>query len=97
MFNYNKLENFLQKDLELSEDIDERCFLKSKNLTPIKFTPFLKQGEVNKFIYPNSLNEGPYKKLPGSSRMLNYDTTLMMNEDLKLNELVFYLDFVFCL
>ena len=89
IFNYTKLDTHLQKNLEFTDDIDERCFLKAKsNLTPIKFTPFQKQGEINKFLSPNFLNDGPYKKKPGSSRMLNYDTTLTISGQSKLNELV---------
>jgi len=61
--------------------------LKAKiNLTPIKFTPFAKQGELNKFLSPNFLNEN--NKRPGSSRMLNYDATLTISGESKLIEFV---------
>lgn len=91
LLNYTKMNNYLQKCMEIIDDIDERCFLKArKNMTPVKFTPFQKQGELNKFVSPAFLAEGPTKKRPGSSRMLNYDMTMAINRDSKLNELVLF-------
>lgn len=88
LFNYTKLDTHLQRSLEFNEDIDERCFLRTRqNLTPIKFTPFQKQGELNKFISPNFINEN-HKRIIGSSRTLNYDTTLAINSESKLFEFV---------
>lgn len=91
LLNYYKMDNYLQKKLELNDEIDERCFLKTrKSLTPVKFTPFHKQGELNKFASDNFSSKELEKKRPGSSRMLNYEMTMTINKESKLNEFVFY-------
>lgn len=51
-YNYQKLDKYYENSLkENPEKLDERIFFKERamNLTPSKFTPFARQGYVNKF------------------------------------------------
>lgn len=71
--NYKRLDHLYQSRLT-PEDLDERIFIKERaaNLTPSRFTPFARQGYVNKLSKPDSLKEQPAKNF-NSHRILNYD------------------------
>jgi len=50
--NYQKLDKYYESKLKQNDEkLDERVFFKDRtmNLTPSKFTPFARQGYVNKF------------------------------------------------
>jgi hypothetical protein len=78
--NYKKLDYQYQKTLT-PEDIDERIFFKDRaaNLTPSKFTPFMRQGHVGKMAAKQSTrpsglaNYDSNKENFSSHRILTYE------------------------
>ena len=75
-----KLDSALQKQIKNLEDIDERCFLtQKKSFTPMKFTPFVKQVNPNKFFKTPAIP---------SCKSLNYELTQKLSEKSNLMELV---------
>jgi len=91
-----KMSSKYQQTLQLDE-IDERIFVVSevKITTPLKFTPFARQGMANKLITPSKPEETDcaFKKLRGSKRTLNYEvhskTKENVNFSTKFNEIKF--------
>ena len=85
-----------QQKLGLDE-IDERIFVLSEMriTTPLKFTPFARQGVANKITTPSKPEDtGPIaRKLKSSKRVLNYDAPTTGKENVtlstKLNEIKF--------
>lgn len=79
------------------DEIDERIFVVSEMriTTPLKFTPFARQGVANKIITPAKPDDsGPVaRKLKMSKRVLTYDTPAAAKENVtlstKLNEIKF--------
>ena len=80
--NYKKLDKYYEKNFDPNE-LDERIFFRERalNLTPSKFTPFARQGYVNKFQKPaiggklssGNLNKDNHFSQFSSHRILNYD------------------------
>lgn len=91
-----KLSSKYQQTLQLDE-IDERIFIVSemKITTPLKFTPFARQGMANKLITPSKPedSDAASKKLKGSKRTLNYEVHAKAKESVnfstKFNEIKF--------
>jgi hypothetical protein len=91
-----KMSSKYQQSLQLDE-IDERIFIVSevKITTPLKFTPFARQGVANKLITPSKPEDTDcaFKKLRGSKRTLNYEvhskTKENVNFSTKFNEIKF--------
>eukprot|EP01022_Parablepharisma_sp_SALTPOND_P014821 TRINITY_DN205_c0_g3_i3.p1 TRINITY_DN205_c0_g3~~TRINITY_DN205_c0_g3_i3.p1 ORF type:complete len:933 (+),score=77.64 TRINITY_DN205_c0_g3_i3:3512-6310(+) len=91
-----KLSAQYQQKLGLDE-IDERIFVVSEMriTTPLKFTPFARQGVANKLITPAKPDDtgSIVRKLRGSKRVLTYDTPATGKENVtlstKLNEIKF--------
>lgn len=75
---YKKLDKFYEQSLTI-QHLDERIFFKERtmNLTPSKFTPFARQGYVNKYqkqTLGNKLGSKPTKQQTfNSHRVLNYE------------------------
>lgn len=91
-----KMSSKYQQTLQLDE-IDERIFIVSevKLTTPLKFTPFARQGMANKLITPSKSEETDctVKKLRGAKRTLNYEVSSKGKENVnfstKFNEIKF--------
>jgi hypothetical protein len=77
--NYRKLDAYYTQKLSL-EELDERHLINSDNRlqTPLKLSPFARQGPMNKNIPPTPQKgdrdelEPPSKRM-NSGRLLNYD------------------------
>ena len=76
--NYRKLDKIYMKSID-PQDLDERVFVKERTShhTPTKFTPFARQGYLNKLQKPNRLSgnigNGPKEHNFTSHRILNYE------------------------
>lgn len=57
--NYRKLDKIYMKSID-PQDLDERVFVKERaaNHTPTKFTPFARQGYLNKLQKPTNRLSG---------------------------------------
>ena len=72
--NVKRVDHLYQSRLT-PEDLDERIFMKERaaNLTPSRFTPFARQGYVNKLSKPGGSSRDQPSKNFNSHRILNYD------------------------
>ena len=75
--NYRKLDKIYERNID-PHQLDERIFVKvrTNNLTPTKFTPFARQGYLNKLQKPtNRLSGNINNKQQNftSHRILNYE------------------------
>lgn len=102
--NLKKLEAYYEKNLS-PDDIDERFYMKEKKIhTPSKFTPFARQGAINRHNLLPAHNNAKFLEVPGGSvpttsngvrgafqsqRILNYEISENVNITSNLSEIKF--------